>query len=43
MLSGMIAAALVLVVLLVLTGALESMFEGVGNCIDWDDSTNCVV
>jgi len=43
LLSGMIAAALVLVTFLVLTGALESMFVGVGNCIDWNDATNCVV
>ena len=43
MLSGLIAATLVLVTFLALTGALEAMFEGVGNCIDWDDSTNCVV
>jgi len=42
LLSGMIAAALALVAFLVLTGALESMFEGIGNCIDWDGD-DCAV
>ena len=43
LLSGLIAAALVMVTFLALTGALESMSSGVGNCIDWDGDTNCVV
>ncbi len=42
LLSGMIAAALALAVLFVLTGALESMFDGIGNCIDWEGD-DCAV
>ena len=42
LLGGFIALSLVLAIavsLPVLTGALNSMFEGIGNCIDWESSS----
>jgi Flp pilus assembly pilin Flp len=42
LLGGFIALSLVLAIsvsLPVLTGSLNSMFEGIGNCIDWESSS----
>jgi Flp pilus assembly pilin Flp len=41
LLSGLIAAGIVAVVAL-FTGSLESMVAGIGRCIDWDGTTECL-
>ena len=41
MLSGLIAAAIVAVGVLLFTGALTSLITGIGNCIDFKASTPC--
>jgi Flp pilus assembly pilin Flp len=41
MLGGLIAAAMVAVGVLVFTGALTSMADGISNCIDFKKSTTC--
>ncbi len=42
LLGGLIAAAITAVaVVLALTGALETMAEGIGYCIDFDSVTTC--
>jgi Flp pilus assembly pilin Flp len=42
MLGGLLAGAIVAVSYLVLTGAIDSMFTGIGNCIDWQGDTTCL-
>jgi Flp pilus assembly pilin Flp len=39
--SGVIALTLMAVGALFLTGALNSMATGIGNCIDFDSTTGC--
>ena len=42
LLSGLIALTLMAAaVLLAMTGALQDMATGIGNCIDFDSSTSC--
>jgi len=41
LLGGLIALAIMAAVGLVLTGALQGMFNGIGECIDFDAATNC--
>jgi len=41
MLGGLIAFAILIVGTLVLTGALTSLFTGIGNCIDFNGGTIC--
>ena len=41
MLSGLIAAAIVAVGILLFTGALNSLITGIGDCIDFDTVTPC--
>lgn len=41
MLSGLIAAAIVAVGILVYSGALTDMANGIGDCIDFDGATAC--
>jgi Flp pilus assembly pilin Flp len=42
LLGGLIAAAIVAVIALgAMTGAIEDMATGIGDCIDFDDITNC--
>jgi Flp pilus assembly pilin Flp len=41
MLGGILAASIVGVAYLMLTGSVESMFSGIGNCIDWNGETGC--
>ena len=41
LLAGAIAAAIVLISAGVLTGALNSMAQGIANCIDFDSGTSC--
>ena len=42
LLGGLIAAAITAVAVLVLmTGAIEGMASGIGNCIDFDSGTDC--
>jgi Flp pilus assembly pilin Flp len=40
MLGGLIALAIIGVVIF-LTGAIEDMAEGIGNCIDFNSGTTC--
>lgn len=40
MLGGLIAAAII-AVLLLFTGALQNMIQGIGNCVDFSNSTAC--
>jgi Flp pilus assembly pilin Flp len=42
MLGGLLAGAIILVAFLVLTGAVESLFTGIGNCLDWDGGSDCL-
>lgn len=42
MLGGLLAGAIILVAYIVLTGAVESMFTGIGNCLDWDGGSDCL-
>ena len=42
LLRGVIALSIVLAIafsLAALTGSLENMFEGIGNCVDWESSS----
>jgi Flp pilus assembly pilin Flp len=41
MLGGLIALAIVTVGTLALTGALTDLFEGIGDCVDFDNTTGC--
>jgi Flp pilus assembly pilin Flp len=41
MLGSILAASIVGVAYLMLTGSVESMFSGIGNCIDWNRETGC--
>lgn len=41
MLGGLIALAIIAVGVLALSGALTSMFGGIGDCIDFDSGTSC--
>lgn len=41
MLGGLIAAAIVAVGILLFTGALNSLFTGIGNCVDFNSGTAC--
>ena len=42
LLSGLIAAAIVAVIALgVMTGAITSMANGIGDCVDFDAATGC--
>jgi Flp pilus assembly pilin Flp len=41
MLGGILAASIVGVAYVFLTGSIESMFTGIGNCLDWDGDTGC--
>jgi hypothetical protein len=41
MLSGLIAGAIILVTIAFFSGFLTSMFQGVGNCIDFNSNTTC--
>jgi Flp pilus assembly pilin Flp len=42
LLSGLIAAAIVAVIALgVMTGAITDMANGIGDCIDFDNATDC--
>jgi len=41
MLSGLIALAIIAVGVAFFSGALESMFGGIGDCIDFKSSTVC--
>jgi Flp pilus assembly pilin Flp len=42
MLGGLIAAAILVVFTVLITnGAIDSMANGIGNCIDFDSATNC--
>ena len=41
LISGLIAATLIGVGVLLFGDALDSMAEGIGNCIDFESSTNC--
>jgi len=41
MLSGLIAAAIVAVGILIYSGALTAMAGGISNCIDFDGATAC--
>ena len=41
MLSGLIAAAIVAVGILIYSGALTSMANGISDCIDFDSGTPC--
>lgn len=41
MLGGLIAAAIVAVGILLFSGALTSLFTGIGDCIDFDSATAC--
>ena len=41
MLSGLIALAIIAVGVAFFSGALESMFGGIGDCIDFDSTTSC--
>ena len=43
MLGGLIAGAILLVGVLVFSGALTSMATGIGECIDFDGLTTCSV
>jgi Flp pilus assembly pilin Flp len=40
LLGGLVAAAIV-AVLVLFTGALNTMFTNIGNCIDFDSATAC--
>ena len=42
MLGGILAASIVGIAYLVLTGSLDSMFSGIGNCIDWNGDSACL-
>ena len=41
MLGGLIAAAIVAVGILVYSGALNTMAQGISNCIDFSSTTKC--
>ena len=41
MLGGLIALAIIGVGVLALTGALNDLFNGIGNCVDFDSTTSC--
>ncbi len=41
MLGGLIALAIIAVGALAFSGALDSMANGIGNCIDFDSGTSC--
>lgn len=41
LLSGLVAASLILAAVL-FTGALDSMMQGIGNCIDFSGATDCL-
>jgi Flp pilus assembly pilin Flp len=41
MLGGLIALAIIGVGILALTGALNDLFGGIGNCVDFDSTTTC--
>lgn len=41
LISGLIAATLIGVGVLLFGDALDSMAAGIGNCIDFESSTNC--
>ena len=41
MLSGLIALAIIAVGVAFFSGALEDMFTGIGNCVDFDKATGC--
>jgi Flp pilus assembly pilin Flp len=41
MLGGAIAFAIIAVGVLGMSGALTDMFGGIGDCVDFDASTNC--
>ncbi|HEY5640922.1 MAG TPA: Flp family type IVb pilin [Dehalococcoidia bacterium] len=40
-LGGLIALAITTVAVLVLQGAIDSMFTGIGNCADFNSATAC--
>lgn len=42
LLAGAIAAAIVLISAGVLTGALNSMAQGIADCIDFDSTSSCM-
>ena len=41
MLGGLIALAIIGVAVAALSGALDTMFAGIGNCVDFDAATGC--
>ena len=41
MLGGLIALAIIGVGILALTGALNDLFGGIGDCVDFTDTTPC--
>ena len=41
MLGGLIALAIIAVGVAFFSGAIEDMFTGIGNCIDFDSTTGC--
>ena len=41
MLGGLIALAIIGVGVLALTGALNDLFNGIGDCVDFDAATGC--
>ena len=41
MLGGLIALGITAVGLALFSGAIEAMFTGIGNCIDFDSGTTC--
>ena len=41
MLGGLIALAIIGVGVLALTGALNDLFNGIGDCVDFDSATAC--
>jgi Flp pilus assembly pilin Flp len=41
MLGGLIALAIIGVGIAAFTGALTGLFQGIGDCIDFDSASNC--